>query len=127
MYDQAKPYWVANIAVINLLPALTAFAAATNAVVNDNTSDGIPEMFGIDLLESTTMDSSNAVGGHKNLLIFDANSYLICDRIGTTVVYEPLVPGTGGINPAGIVGWFAYRRVGADTPTATALRVHNNA
>jgi HK97 family phage major capsid protein len=127
VYDQAKPYWMANISVINLLRALTAFAAATNAIVNDNTDDGIPEMFGIDLLESTTMDSSNAVGGHKNLLIFDANSYLICDRIGTTVVYEPLVPGTGGINPAGIVGWFAYRRVGADTPTATALRVHNNA
>jgi HK97 family phage major capsid protein len=127
VYDQAKPYWMANIAVINLLRALTAFAAATSAVVNDNTDDGIPEMFGIDLLESTTMDGSNAVGGHKNLLIFDANSYLICDRIGTTVVYEPLVPGAGGINPAGVTGWFAYRRVGADTPTATALRVHNNA
>jgi HK97 family phage major capsid protein len=127
VYDQAKPYWMANIAVINLLRALTAFAAATNPVVNDNTDDGIPEMFGIDLLESTTMDASNAVGGHKNLLIFDANSYLICDRIGTTVVYEPLVPGAGGINPAGVTGWFAYRRVGADTPTATALRVHNNA
>jgi hypothetical protein len=58
---------------------------------------------------------------HQNLRL------LIGDRIGTTVVYEPLVPGAGGINPAGIVGWFAYRRVGADTPTATALRVHNNA
>jgi HK97 family phage major capsid protein len=127
VYEHAKPYWMANIAVINLLRALTAFASATNAVVNDNTPDGVPEMFGIDLLESTTMDGSNAVGGHKNLLIFDASSYLICDRIGTTVIYEPLVPGTGGINPAGINGWFAYRRVGADTPTATALRVHNNA
>ena len=73
------------------------------------------------------MDGSNAVGGHKKLLIFDANSYLICDRIGTTVIYEPLVPGTGGINPAGVTGWFAHRRVGADTPTATALRVRNNA
>jgi HK97 family phage major capsid protein len=126
VYDQAKPYWMANIAVINLLRALTAFASATTAVVNDNTDDGVPEIFGYDLLESTTMDGSNAVG-HKNLLIFDANSYLICDRIGTTVVYEPLVPGAGGINPAGVAGWFAYRRVGADTPTATALRVHNNA
>jgi HK97 family phage major capsid protein len=125
--DNAKPYWVANIAVINLLRALTAFASATTAVVNDNTDDGVPEIFGIDLLESTTMDGSNAVGGHKNLLLFDANSYLIADRIGTTVVYEPLVPGTGGINPAGVAGWFAYRRVGADTPTATSLRVHNNA
>jgi hypothetical protein len=31
------------------------------------------------------------------------------------------------IDSAGVTGWFAYRRVGADTPTATALRVHNNA
>jgi HK97 family phage major capsid protein len=46
VYDQAKPYWMANIAVINLLRALTAFASATNAVANDNISDGIPEMFG---------------------------------------------------------------------------------
>ena len=94
--------------------------------MNDNTDDGVPEIFGIDLLESTTMDGSNAVGGHKNLLIFDANSYLICDRIGTTVVYEPLVPGAGGINPAGVTGWFAYRRVGADTPTATPHQHQNN-
>ena len=101
---------MANIAIINLLRALTAFASATTAVVNDNTDDGVPEIFGYDLLESTTMDGSNAVGGHKNLLIFDANSYLICDRIGTTVIYEPLVPGTGGINPAGVVqGSFAPR------------------
>ena len=63
VYDQAKPYWVANIAVINLLRALTAFASATTAVVNDQTSDGVPEIFGYDLLESTTMDGSNAVGG----------------------------------------------------------------
>ena len=45
-----------------------------------------------------------------------SHSYLVCDRIGTTVSYEPLVPGTGGINPVGINGWFAYRIVGADTP-----------
>jgi hypothetical protein len=46
---------------------------------------------------------------------------------GTTVVYEPLVPGTGGILPAGVAGWYGYRRVSSDTPAATALRVHNNA
>jgi HK97 family phage major capsid protein len=127
VYEQARPYWVANIAIINILRALTAFASATTAVVNDNTPDGVPEIFGIDLLESTTMDGSNATGGHKNLLLFDANSYLVCDRIGTSVVFEPLVPGAGGINPAGVSGWFAYRRVGGDTATATSLRVHNNA
>lgn len=68
------------------------------------------------------MDGVLTTGGHKGLLLFDAQSYIICDRIGTSVIYEPLVPGAGGINPA---GWFAYARVGADTPTATALRVHS--
>ena len=102
--DQAKPYWVANIAVINLLRAVAPFAAATSSIVNDQTSDGIPEIFGIDLLESTTMDASNAIGGHKNLLLFDANSFIICERIGTTVVYEPLVPGDGRDHPGGCRG-----------------------
>jgi len=125
--DQAKPYWACNITILNLLRGVAPFAAATASIVNDNTPDGIPEIFGYDVLESTTMDASNAVGGHKNLLFFDANSFIVCERLGTTVVYEPLVPGTGGILPAGVAGWYAYRRVSSDTPTATALRVHNNA
>jgi predicted phage gp36 major capsid-like protein len=41
------------------------------------------------------------------------------------MIYEPLVPGTGGINPAGLAGWFAWSRVGGDVATATALRVHS--
>ena len=32
-----------------------------------------------------------------------SNSYLIVDRIGTQMIYEPLVPGTGGIIPASTV------------------------
>jgi hypothetical protein len=46
------------------------FAAATESIVNDDTNP--PTMFGYPLLESTTMDASNATGGHKNLLFFDA-------------------------------------------------------
>jgi HK97 family phage major capsid protein len=124
---QAKPYWVANIAVINLLRQVAPFTAATTSIVNDQTADGIPEMFGYDLLESTTMDASNSTGGHKNLLFFDANSFIICERLGTTVVMDPMISGTGGILPVGVVGWYGYRRVTSDTSTATSLRVHNNA
>jgi HK97 family phage major capsid protein len=124
-YPQAKPYWACNILVLNAMRALTAFSASTNSIVNDATDDGVPEMFGYDVLESTTMDGVLTTGGHKGLLFFDANSYIIANRLGTSVVYEPLVPGTGGINPAGVAGWFAYRRVGADVSTATALRVHS--
>ncbi len=124
--DQARPRWVANIAVINALRAITPFTAATASIVNDNPGDnGPPEMLGIDFLESTTMDGVLTTGGHKGLLLMDGNSYLIVDRIGTQMIYEPLVPGTGGINPAGLSGWFAWARVGGDVSTATALRVHS--
>lgn len=121
----AKPYFVANIAVINLLRALTAFTAATASIVDD--SGPVPRIFGIPLLESTTMDAANTTGGHKNLLLFDANSFLVVNRLGTQLLYEPMVKGTGGILPAREGGWLAYRRVGSDAVTATALRVHNNA
>jgi hypothetical protein len=63
VYDQAKPYWMANIAIINLLRALTAFASATNAIVDDSANP--PTLFGYPLLESTTMDGSNATGGQS--------------------------------------------------------------
>ena len=78
--DQAKPYWVANILVINAMRALTAFSASTNSIVNDETNP--PTMFGYPLLESTTMDGVLTTDGHKGLLFFDANSYIIANRLG---------------------------------------------
>lgn len=116
---------MANIAVINLLRALTAFTAATNPIVDD--SGPVPRIFGIPLLESTTMDAANTTGGHKNLLLFDAQSFILAERLGTQVLYEPMVASSGGVLPSRQGGWLAYRRVGADAVTATALRVHNNA
>ena len=122
-YPSANPFWVANIAVINALRAITPFAAATQSIVDDSTTP--PKMFGYPFEESTTMDGALTTGGHKGLILLDGNSYLIGDRIGPQMIYEPLVPGTGGINPAGLSGWFAWSRVGADVATATALRVHS--
>jgi HK97 family phage major capsid protein len=123
-YPTANPFWVGNISIINSLRAVTAFTAATQAIVDDSTTP--PKMFGIPLEESTTMDGVNTTGGHKNLLLLDGNSYLIADRIGTQMIYEPLVTSSGGILPSGLSGWFAWSRLGADVSTATALRVHNN-
>jgi HK97 family phage major capsid protein len=121
----ARPYWACNIAVLNALRAVTAFAAATESIVDDSTTP--PKMFGIPVLESSDMDASNATGGHKNLLLFDANSFLVCERLGTTILYEPMYKdqATGRPNREG--GWLAWRRVGSEAVTATALRVHNNA
>ena len=51
---------------------------------------------------------------------------LICERLARRGL-DPMISGTGGILPVGIVGWYGYRRVTSDTSTATSLRVHNNA
>jgi HK97 family phage major capsid protein len=122
-YPSANPFWAANILVINALRAITPFAAATASIVDDSTTP--PKMLGLPFEESTTMDGVLTTGGHKGLLLMDGNSYLVVDRIGTQMVWEPMVPGAGGINPAGVMGWFAWSRVGGDVSTATALRVHS--
>ncbi len=86
-YPSANPFWAANIAVINALRAITPFAAATQSIVDDSTTP--PKMFGYPFEESTTMDGALTTGGHKGLILLDGNSYLIVDRIGTQMIYEP--------------------------------------
>jgi HK97 family phage major capsid protein len=117
--------WIANVAIMDALRAVTAFAAATTSIVDD--SGPVPRMFGIPFYESTSMDSVNTTGGHKNLQLGEYSQYLIVDRLGTEVIYEPLVKSGSPLTPTGQAGWFAYKRVGADVTTATAIRVHNNA
>jgi len=43
--------------------------------------------------------------------------------VGVSMVYEPLVKGTGGILPAGQAGWFMFWRVGANLSTVQGFRV----
>jgi Phage capsid family len=87
--DPARPYFLANIGIINLLRATTAFTAATASIVDHSTTP--PKVFGIPVEESSDMDSSNATGGHKNLLLMDAESTLLVEKLGTQVLYEPMV------------------------------------
>jgi hypothetical protein len=47
-------------------------------------------MLGIDVLEDSAMDSSNAISGHKNLAIVGMNSFIITNRQPEMLVYEPL-------------------------------------
>jgi hypothetical protein len=51
--------------------------------------------------------------------------YLIVDRIGMTLVYDPVVKAAANLRPSGQAGWYGFWRVGADSSVAgasTALR-----
>jgi HK97 family phage major capsid protein len=84
-------------------------------------------LLGRPVYESSAMDGSlTGTANDYFMLVGDFKNYLIVDRIGMTVQYEPLVMGPNRM-PTGEVGWFANWRVGADCLNADAFRVLNAA
>jgi HK97 family phage major capsid protein len=112
--------WVANVAIINKIRQLDT---AGGASFWTNLGKGQPEtLLGAPIYESTTMTSSVATTSLE-AIFGDFGQFIIVDRVGVSMVYEPLVKGTGGILPAGQAGWFMFWRVGSALSTVNAFRV----
>jgi len=112
--------WVANVAIINRIRQLDT---AGSASFWTNLGKGQPEtLLGAPIYESTTMSATLSVGSLE-AIFGDFSQYIIVDRVGVSMVYEPLVKGTGGILPAGQAGWFMFWRVGANLSTVQGFRV----
>jgi HK97 family phage major capsid protein len=112
--------WVANVAIINKFRQLDTAGGASYWT---NLGKGQPEtLLGAPIYESTTMASALT---STNLLavMVDFSQFLIVDRVGVSLIYEPLVNGTGGIIPAGQAGWFMFWRTGSIAAFANAFRV----
>jgi len=116
---RANNIWVANLNTINILRNVPAFTGAFTSIVND--SGPVPTMLGKPFMESTSVVGTQA-NGNKVIAFLDARQYYIVDRIGMSVVYDPIVLGTNR-RPTGQGAWYAFWRVGADVSTATAVRV----
>jgi len=80
-------------------------------------------LLGAPALKSASMTS--VVGNGTNILLAgDFSQYYIIDRIGMSVIYDPLVKTTAsGAAPTGQAGWYAHWRVGADVVNADAFRL----
>jgi HK97 family phage major capsid protein len=122
--DNARPVWLANVTIMNALRQIPIFAGAVTPILSDNTSDGIPEVLGVDVYEDSAMDSLNITSGHKNLVILDMNSFIITNRQPEMLIYEPLFKDQATARPTGQAGWFSWRRTGSDLTTATAAQYH---
>jgi HK97 family phage major capsid protein len=117
---RAQNVWVANLNTINALRNIPAFTGSTTSIVNDLGADG-PTMLGKPFLESTSVLGVFTTGS-KVLAYLDARQYYIVDRVGMSVVYDPIVLGANR-RPTGQGAWYAFWRVGADVSVATAVRV----
>jgi HK97 family phage major capsid protein len=115
---RAQNVWVGNLNVLNSLRNVPAFTGATTSIVNDN--GPIPTILGKPFLESTSVLGTYTTG-NKVLAFMDARQYFIVDRVGMSVVYDPVVLGSNR-RPTGQGAWYAFWRVGADVSTATAVR-----
>jgi HK97 family phage major capsid protein len=116
--------WVANVSQINRFRQLDT---AGGSSFWTNLGKGQPEtLLGAPIYESTTM-AGTVSSGSLEAIFGDFGQYIIVDRVGVSMIYEPLVKGTGGILPAGQAGWFMFWRVGAQLSTVNAFRVMKGA
>lgn len=111
--------WLANLTTINSLRNVPSFTGSTTSIVNDSGPE--PTMLGKPLLESTSILGTFTTG-NKVLAYLDGRQYYIVDRVGMSVVYDPVVLGANR-RPTGQGAWYAFWRTGADVSVATAVRV----
>jgi len=81
-----------------------------------------PELLGQSAYKCSTMTGTVA-SGNNILLAGDFSEYYIVDRVGMSVIYDPLIRSTGSNRPTGQAGWYAFWRVGADVVNADAFRL----
>jgi HK97 family phage major capsid protein len=95
--------WVANVAIINKFRQLDT---AGGASFWTNLGKGQPEtLLGAPIYESTTMSGVTSVGSLEAVM-GDFGQFIVVDRVGVSLIYEPLVKQTGGILPGGQAGQF---------------------
>jgi len=116
----SRAAWLANLFYLN---KTRQFDTAGGSSFWANLGQGTPELLlGKPVYESSSLSSATA-SGSKVLLFGDFEQYVIVDRIGMSILYNPMVmaAATGNL-PTGEAGWFAFWRVGAKASTANALQ-----
>jgi HK97 family phage major capsid protein len=126
--DALGPRWRRNASFLANKAIYNRIRRATDAQDNFWASfgGGLPaEMIGYQVYESNGMEAPSTVVSGSNdhvLLLGDFKQYLVADRIGTTLMYEPFIKGANQ-RPTGQAGWFAYKRTGANVLTSNAFKL----
>jgi HK97 family phage major capsid protein len=75
-------------------------------------------------LPTTQTGTSGATGtGSATLVYGDWGQYIIADRVGVSMLYDPMIKGsTNAQLPTGQAGWFMFWRVGSQVSTTSAFK-----
>jgi HK97 family phage major capsid protein len=113
--------WLSSESIQLLTRQFATGSGPTHAFWADLGMDTPSQLLGRSIHEASEMATTIAAGNNI-LLLGDFSRYLIVDRIGMTVQFEPLVKGANQ-RPTGEVGWFAHWRVGGGVLDANAFRL----
>jgi HK97 family phage major capsid protein len=88
---------------------------------SDLSGDAPAQLLGSPVYESSSMVATTTTGSNV-LLLADFSQFVIVDRIGTVISYNPTLTGTNG-RATGQAGWFAYKRTSSDLLNTDAGRI----
>ena len=118
--DAAAASWSANKKIYS---KIRQFDTAGGSAFWANLGMGVPNLLlGQPQYEASAMASAVTTGANL-LLAGNFAEYYIVDRVGMSVIYDPMVKSTGNGRPTGQGGWYAFWRVGADVVDASAFRL----
>lgn len=119
--DRANAAFLASEGIQLLTRQFATGSGPQHAFWADLGMDTPSQLLGRPIYEASEMASEVAAGANI-LLAGNFSRYLIVDRVGMTVQFEPLVKGANQ-RPTGEVGWFAHWRVGAGVLDPGAFRL----
>jgi HK97 family phage major capsid protein len=122
--------FVSNITNINKIRSASPSGAGSSfwATLGDGTPS---RLLNHQIEESPSLTVTSGAGGTgtgssgtaNTLAVFGAwSNFLIIDRIGMSMLFEPMIKDTSSGTPKGQQGWFAFWRSGAGVTTANAFR-----
>jgi len=114
--------FMSSLPVLHLMRGMVPGTGQTESLVRD-TATG-PTILGIPWLEASDMDSDPTVAATDNkiLILGDWSRFVIANRLGSTLIYEPLVKGSNG-RPTGQAGFYLYARVGSGVTDPNGFRL----
>ena len=114
--------WLANKATFNIIKQMSTGSQGSYFWSDFNNEVGEGQgLLGSPVAKSSAMTSTVTTG--SNLIVLgDFSRYVVFDRIGTQVEFDPIVVNTSGL-PTGQRALIAHKRVGGDVVDADAFRI----
>ena len=123
----ASASFMGNIVFLNRVRALDVYGGG--AFWTNLTTDTPASLLGQQVYEASDMTSvttgtSGATGtGSAGLLFGDFQQFIIVDRVGVSMLYEPMVKGSGNAQlPSGQAGWYMFWRTASGVSTTAAFK-----